>query len=123
MVSAEKIKFWVEMVNRKMGLNINWRYYDSFKEQIILKEFDYGYIAMVPILEHNGYKSLCAISWWIDPDMFTPPAFFQIQDEIKKVAKKEKCRYVKQYSHYNPKLNRLLVKKFGYKVSELQKEV
>lgn len=123
MVKAETIKLWCDIVNKKMGWKVDWKYYDSFKDSIILKEFSYGYVACLPLIEHTGIKSLYVLSWWIDPSMFTPPAFFQIQDEIKKIAKKEKCNYIRQYSDYNPKLNRLLIKRYGYKVSELKVEV
>lgn len=116
------IEDWVVKINKATGLNLSPEYIQRIVKEnpeFHYIEYNNGFVLMEYRDSIYGVE-LAVISWYLEP--FTITGFRKIQADINKLAKKLKCKYIKQYSHYNNKFNRWLSKQ-GYEPSEYKKEV
>lgn len=123
---AGKIKKWVEIVNAEYGLSDrNDESIDYFMKIKDLANFDIddeSYLVTLVSKDMWGNKILSVISYYILPEYRNYRNFKKIQKRIEELAKINNVKYIYQGSHYNEKLNRILVKQ-GYSMGILKKEI
>lgn len=126
MVEKEKIRFWVEQVNKEFGLSDKNEESIKFFEKIapISDVIDGGYYYVWCIVAPDmwGEKYLSVVSWYIMPDKRTVGNFKKIQQEIITLAKDKKVGYIIQGSHLNDKLYDVL-KQMDYKTFSMRRNI
>ncbi len=121
-MEVERRAYWYKQVSKDLNIEIDKEVFDKMFE--ICESIDYGWGYLIYVATPTLFEGrvLYAISWYILPEERNFAHIKQIQNDIKRLAKENKCKYIKQYSHFNEQFNQLLVKE-GYKISEYTKEV
>lgn len=118
----QKEKRYLDLIEQEFKIKIDREVLECLKKLAQTKVYNFGYLLYLPTPNLFGEKELNVLSWYIEPKQRNFKNFMKIQRDIKKLAKDNGCRYIKQYSHLNPKLNRWL-EKTGYIVGEYKKEI
>lgn len=121
-MEVERRAYWYKQVSKDLNIEIDKEVFDKMFE--ICESIDYGWGYLIHVATPTLFEGrvLYVISWYILPEERNFAHIKQIQNDIKRLAKENKCKYIKQYSHFNEQFNQLLVKE-GYKISEYTKEV
>lgn len=127
MVSDERIRYWVEQVNKDIGReDRNEQSFLFFKicrdvgGYQFIDEEDY-YIVYFVSQDMWGDKLLSIESLFVKPDKRDGKTFLKVQRIIKTLAKENKVRYTIQGSHIDDKYFKFL-SGIGYKVATMIKE-
>ncbi len=119
---SKKAKKYCEKIEEEFQTNIDYNVLELVDSVADAISYKFGYLLYLIAPNLFGEKEFNVVSWYINPKQRNFKNFMKIQRDIKKLAKDSGCRYIKQYSHLNPKLNRWL-EKVGYTVSEYKKEI
>lgn len=119
---SKKAKEYCKKIEKEFRVKIDYKVLDLIGHVAEAKPYEFGYLVYLIAPNLFCEKEFNVISWYIKPEQRNIKNFMKIQRDIKKLAKDSGCRYIKQYSHLNPKLNRWL-EKVGYTVSEYKKEI
>ena len=126
MVTSERIREFVEMVNKEYGLSdkneVSVEFFEKIKDFSEVIDGGYYYIWCLVAPDMWGEKYLSVVSWYIMPDKRNVASFKKVQDEIIMLAKRKKVGYIIQGSHLNDKLHRVLGK-MGYKVASMRRDI
>ena len=119
---SEKVKKYCKKIEEEFQTKIDYKVLELIGYMAEIKFYSFGYLFYLTVPNLFGEKEFNVISWYIKPKQRNFKNFTKIQIDIKKLAKDSGCKYIKQYSHLNPKLKRWL-EKTGYIVSEYKKEI
>ena len=121
-MTEQRFKYWTRTVQQDLEIKINKELLKSLFSVCGKIDYKWGYLIYLPAESLFEGKVFNVVSWYILPEERSLKHILKVQNDIKRLAKENKCKYIKQYSHFNEQLNYLLVKD-GYKASEYKKEV
>ena len=127
MVSEERIRYWVEKVNKEFGRedknDFTVRYFVELQKHpdAIFYDEEEWYLCVMFHYDMWGDICLALLSCYVEKNENAAKNFLKIQREIKKLAKQYGARYTIQGSHLEEKYFKFL-KGAGYKTLEMIKE-
>lgn len=127
MVSDERIRYWVEQVNKDIGRedrnDASVRFFITGRDVGAFKFVDEEQYYIVYMVSPDMWGDLClsVVSLFIKPEFRIGKYFLQIQRKINSLAKENKVVYTIQGSHIDDKYFKFL-SGVGYRVSTMIKE-
>lgn len=127
MVSDERIRYWVEQVNKDIGREdrneASVHFFKVGRDVGAFRFIDTEQYYIVYMVSPDMWGDVClnVVSLFVKPEFRTGKYFLQIQREIQSLAKKEQVCYTIQGSHIDDKYFKFLCG-LGYKVSTMIKE-
>lgn len=121
-VGRDEIESWLNRINQIDNLDISFEY---ILKLVGIADFDItDRYCLVTINSSDmfGNKFLSVVGYYILPEYRNISCIREIFRKIDRLAKIHKVKYIYQVSHYNEKLNRILVKQ-GYSMGILKKEI
>lgn len=124
--SPERIRYWVELVNKEYGKSDKNEESIKFFENLnpisdVIDEEDF-YVWTISSTDMWGEPYLCVVSFYIKPEARTFVTFRKVQEGILLLANYRKVKYIIQGSHLNEKLFPVL-EKMGYKVATMRRDI
>ena len=126
-MTAEEIRGWIEKVNSEFGLesknDISQKYFMAIKNLCLFLMAKDMYAVLLPCPDMWGDIEVGVVSYYIVPEKRTFKNFLFLQNEIEKQSKRLGAKRICQGSHLVGDRLFPALKRRGYKVASLRKEI
>lgn len=126
-MTAEEIRRWIEKVNKEFGLEskneASQKYLMAIKDLCVFLMAEDMYAVLLPCPDMWGNMEVGVVSYYIVPEKRNIHSFLRLQKAIEKEAKHRGAKTIIQGSHLIGDRLFLYLKRNGYKVATMRKDL